>query len=179
MVVNNFTRVDGPTIIKDLESSYMRGQVSTFVLQAIIILCGLAMTITGAVTDVVATMAMGSVFMVLGLIYLIYTITRVIKEKKEIKLINRTVYENGCDYSYKFKQESIYVEFTTGEKRRKYDIKYDDVKKIYEHPTKYEFVLYDRTVLYANKDGFESDKMVEFFLKNIAFNKKKIKISKK
>ena len=179
MVVNNFTKVDGPTIIRDLESSYMRAQVSTFILQGIIIACGFAMTITGVITDVVATMAMGAVFMVLGLIYLFYTISRVFKEKKEIKIVNRTVYENGCEYSYKFKQESIYVEFTTGEKRRKYEIKYDDVKKIYEHPAKYEFVLYDHTILYANKDGFESDKMVEFFLKNISINKKKIKLAKK
>ncbi len=175
MVVNNYTKVDGNTIIKDLENSYLRNQISTFVLQALIIACGIAMLVTGAITDVVATMAMGAVFAVLGLIYLVYTIFRVIKEKKEIPLVNKTVYENGCDFSYKFKQESIFVEFTTGTKHIKYESKYTDVKKVYELPTKYEIILRDGTRLYADKAGFENAKMIEFFLKNLAINKKKVR----
>ena len=178
MIVENVTKVEGPIVIQDLEKAHMRRQSTTFVLQGVILLCGAFMVGLGVTSKTTPNVAFGTVFIILGLIYLFYTISRISKEKKEIKVVNKTVYENGCTYNYKFKQESLFVDFTTGNKHQKYECKYDEVKRVYDHPTKYEIVLYDHTILYANKDGFKGERAEEFFKKNLAFNKKKIKVCK-
>ena len=178
MIVENVTKVQGNIVVKDLEKAHMRNQTTTFILQGIVLLCGAVMVGIGVSSKTTPNVAFGTVFIILGLIYIFYTISRIKRERKEIKVVNRTVYENGCIYNYKFKQESIFCDFTAGDKHQKFECKYDEVKKVYEHPTKYEIVLYDHTILYANKDGFKGEKADEFFRKNLAFNKKKIKVVK-
>ena len=175
MIVENITKVDGVVVINDLEKAYMKRQTTTFVLQAFVILCGVVMVGLGISSNTMPNIAFGSVFILLGLIYVVYTINRIIREKKEIKVINKTVYDEGCLYDYKFKQESIIVSFQSGSKHQKFETKYDEVKKIWEYKTQFKIEFYDHTVLYIDKSGFKGEKAIEFFKKNIAFNKKKIK----
>ena len=47
--------------------------------------------------------------------------------------------------------------------------------KVYEYDDLYELVFDGYEVLYVLKNGFENERMIEFFIKNLTINKKKIK----
>ena len=51
----------------------------------------------------------------------------------------------------------------------------DEIKKILEYEDGYELKLSTDQILFVKKDGFSSPRMIEYFVKNLTLNKKKIK----
>lgn len=175
MVVYNKTNVDKDIMLNSLVKATKRTQLPRLVLSSIILACGIPFVIYGHIANQSDYLAMGYAFIAISVIYYWIAIMAINKAGKNVYEKNKDVVENGIVYNYQFKEQSFNVTVITGNKTNKLPYKYDAVKKIYEFEDRYEFRLKDNQVLFINKSGFESLKHVEFFLKNLSKNKKKIK----
>lgn len=159
------------SLVKETRSSYMY----RFILGIIVTLCGIGLLFFGYLNKQNDYIVVGYLFLVFGLLYFLMSIYAILKAPKKVYLKNKEICDNGITYNYTFKEQSFEVLVISNDKKNKLPYKYYDIKKIKEYEDKYQFNLKSRLILYVKKSGFENQKMEEFFKKNVAINKIKIK----
>jgi len=174
MVVNNTTHLSGDTIHDVLIKSSKKNIFSRSIYIFVVGLCGILILIIGLFMKNTSFELMGGLFTAFSLMYLLFNLYNYKKSKKKIMSENKELIEHGIDYTFVFKEQSIKIEAIEPNKRVKKEYKYDDIKKIFEFEEYFEMIFFDTLIAYVSKEGFENDKMIEFFKKNISINKKKI-----
>lgn len=175
MVVNNATTLDKDKAFNILFKSAKNSTITKFIFASVMILLGTPLFILGLITNESLYITCGVLFLSFGVAYLIINIINIIKLPKKIKNNNQEICENGITYYYKFKEQSINVECKTQTRTAKEVFNYKQLKRIFEYNDYYELRLENYEILYVYKTGFENKKMIEFFIKNLSINKKKIK----
>lgn len=174
MIVENTTILSGDEAHKMMVKSSKPVELYRIILLILIAGCGLFMAINGAITKDASYTTMGSIFVAVAIVY---TISIAVSKKRLPKKIyenNKEVCDLGIKYNYKFKEQSIMLKCETPTKSFKIEYKYSEIKKILEYEDGYLLKLSTDQILYVKKEGFESPRMIEFFIKNIKINKKKI-----
>ncbi|MCR5350104.1 MAG: hypothetical protein K6E20_03830 [Acholeplasmatales bacterium] len=174
MVVNNKTHLSGDKIQEVLVNAAKKNAFSRIIYILVIAVCGLAILVTGLVISNNSFTLMGGVFSAFSIVYLLFCFFSYNKNKKKILQENENLFNQGIDYSYIFKEQSIKILAIEPDKRVKKDYSYKDIKKVYEYDEFFELSFTDTLVAYVAKDGFDDDKMIEFFKKNLSINKKKL-----
>lgn len=174
MVIYNTTVVNKEDTFKSLVKTTRKGLISKYVLAIIILIFGIILLAYGFLTSDTSFTGMGYVFLVFGVAYISLNTYSWIKTPKKVFEVNKEVCQYGMTYEYTFKEQSFQVVAICIDKKTKLPYTYDVVKKIYEYEDLYEFILTERKILYINKNGFESKKHEELFIKTVQKNKKKI-----
>ena len=174
MVVYNKTSVNKEVMVKSLVKSTKLTQLPRLILSSIVLLCGIIFIIIGHTSNQADYLAVGYAFILVAIIYYFLAIRAIKKAADKVYEQNKDVVENGVTYNFQFKEQSFNVNATTLNKTTKLPYKYDMIKKVYEYEDRYEFKLRGNQVLFIDKAGFESPKHIEFFIKNLSKNKKKI-----
>ena len=175
MVVYNKTVVDKDIMLNSLIKATKKTQLPRLVLSSIVLACGIPFIVYGHMKNEADYLSIGYAFIAISIIYYWIAIRAISKSSKRVLEKNRDIVENGITYNYQFKEQSFNVNLVTGNRTNKLPYKYDVIRKVYEFDDRYEFRLKDNQVLFINKSGFESPKHLEFFIKNLSKNKKKIK----
>ena len=87
---------------------------------------------------------------------------------------NKDIIEYGVTYNYKFREQSIELNVNVNGKKSKGSYQYSEFKKIEEYDDRYILRLKDGDLVYVLKSGFENERMIQFFVKNVSLNKLKI-----
>lgn len=175
MIVYNKTELTKDEAFESLVKETRGSYFYRFILGAIVTICGIGILLVGYIQDDTDYITVGYLFLVFGLLYFLMSIYAIVKAPKKVYLKNKEICENGITYNYTFKEQSFEVLVQTSERKNKLPYKYFDLKGIKEFEDKYQFNLKSRLILYVKKSGFENQKMEEFFRKNVAKNKIKIK----
>lgn len=175
MVVNNKTKLNGEEAHKLLISSTNKELPKKIFFMAAVLVLGIAIVVISHMISNTKYLILGYVFCAVAVAYFIYVIIQLLRTPKLVYKKNQEVCDNGIEYSYVFKEQSFNVVTKLPNKNIKKDYKYDNIKKIYELNESFEFYLDDQTVFYVSKSGFDNERMIEYFIKNITMNKKKIK----
>lgn len=175
MIVNNTTFVDKEKAFQTLVRTGKKNIYTKYIFAFIMLIIGVILLVFGIILNESLYSTCGSLFAAFGVAYIIVNIINIIKLPKKIIANNKEICENGITYNYKFKEQSIYVECKTLNRTAKATYNYKDLKKVYEYDDLYELVFDGYEVLYVLKNGFENERMIEFFIKNLTINKKKIK----
>lgn len=174
MVVYNKTKVDTDIMMKSLIKSTRKTQLPRLILSIIVLLCGIPFVIVGHINNASDYLTVGYLFLAIAIVYFLIAIKAISNSSKNVSQKNKDILENGITYDYQFKEQSFIVNATTLNKTTKLPYKYDVINKVYEYEDRFEFKLKENQVLFINKSGFESNKHIEFFIKNLSKNKKKI-----
>ena len=119
---------------------------------------------------------MGAVISAIGVAFVIYVIVDLKMMRKRVEKNNPEIIKTGILYNFTFKENSVSIEAKIGEKNKNLKYSYMYLKGIYEYNDGYEIIFNESDSIYVLKSGFESEKMEEFFRKNITTTKKKIKL---
>lgn len=179
MIVDNTTILSGDEAHKMMVESSKPVELYQIILLVLIASCGLIMAINGAITEDITYATMGSIFVAIAIVY---TISIAISKKRLPKKVyenNKVVCDLGIKYIYKFKEQSVMLKCETPNKSFKIEYKYSEIKKVFEYNDGYLLKLSTDQILYVKKEGFENPKMIDFFIKNLTINKKKIIMKRK
>lgn len=174
MIVENTTVLTGDEAHKMMVKSSKPIELYRIILLALITSCGLFMAINGAITKDNTYATFGSIFVALAIVYIISIFISKKRLPKTVYEKNKEVCDLGIKYTYKFKEQSIMLKCETPIKSFKIEYKYSEIKKVLEFDDGYQLNLSTDQILYVKKDGFESPRMIEYFIKNLSINKKKI-----
>lgn len=174
MVVYNKTDVNKDVMLNSLVNATKKTQLPRLVLSSIVLVCGIPFIVYGHSAHQPDYLAMGYAFIAISIIYYWIAIMAIRKAGKKVLEKNIDIVENGITYNYQFKEQSFNVTAITGSRSNKLPYKYHVIRKIFEYEDRYEFKLKENQVLFINKSGFESPKHIDFFIKNLSKNKKKI-----
>ncbi|MBE6137559.1 MAG: hypothetical protein E7176_04105 [Erysipelotrichaceae bacterium] len=174
MVVYNKTELNKEEVFASLVRQTRRQQLSKFILSAIVLICGLILTIYGSLNEDSNYAGVGYALLAFGMMYLVLAIITIIKAPKNVSKQNEEILNDAMIYDYTFKEHSFQVNITTGGKITKLPYKYENIKKLYEYENRYELKLTDNLILFIYKNGFTAERAEEFFKKNLSINKKKI-----
>lgn len=175
MIVSNTSYIDADLAYKTLYKTSKKSLANKFLFAILMLILGIPLIIMGLTLNQSLYTMVGSMFSAFGVAYIIVNVINLIKLPKKIKKSNEEVCQNGITYLYKFKEQSIHIECKSNNKTSKADYSYNNLKKVNEYEDLYEFVFSSNEVMYILKSGFENKKMIDFFIKNLTLNKKKIK----
>ena len=178
MVVTNKTEIDKEEAYNTLLKSAKKSFNSRYITSVFLIIAGVILIVYGHTSNSSMYLTFGYAFVAIGIAYIIMTIIGLYKTPKNIEEANKEICENGVTYNYTFREQSFDVKATTLNKNSKATYKYSQIKKVIDHPDRYELILNENLLFYVLKSGFENEKMIEFFLKDLNINKVKLKPSK-
>ena len=167
MVINNETILDKNECFKMLKKSNLTEYYRRFYLITVFAVFGLIIIIMGHSMNNLSYAVMRYIFTAMAVAYLVITLINIKRLPKLILKTNRDLCEYGLHYSYKFKEESVEISYKTLDKVSKSKYQYTDIKKIYEYLDLFLLVFKDTTYIYVKKEGFEDDKHMSLFKKNI------------
>ena len=176
MVVQNKTSLSGDEAKKILIRSASKSFDSKYIFASVVLVFGIAILIFGIVRQETPLLIFSAIFafIAVGYIFLIFVGKR--KGPKEVIKNNEDICTNGVTYQYRFHENSLKVDVSTfGGKSKRIEYEYEEIKTITEYEDGYE-LQFENVMLYVSKDGFESERMIDFFFKNIKLHKKKLKI---
>jgi hypothetical protein len=176
MVVQNETSLTGDETKKILIRSATKSFDSKYIFAAVVFVFAIAILIFGLTRKETPLLIFSAIFafIAVGYIFLIFLGKK--KGPKEVIKNNEDICTNGVTYQYKFHENSLKVEVSTfGGKAKRIEYSYEEIKTITEYDDGYE-LQFENVMLYVAKDGFENDRMIDFFFKNIKLHKKKLKI---
>lgn len=174
MVVYNKTILDKDEVFDSLVAQTRKSQIKKFILTGIIIACAIFLLIYGYSQEDSNYISVGFIFLFFALFYLIMSIVSFVKAPKSVQAQNEAILSDSMTYDYTFKEQSFQVNITAGGKITKIPYKYENIKRVYEYDSRYEIKLIDNLILFVYKNGFTQEKALEFFIKNLSINKKKI-----
>ena len=176
MIVQNKTSLSGEEAKKILIRSATKTFDSKYIFAAIVLIFGIAILIFGIVREETPLLIFSAIFAAIAVGYIVLIFVGKRKGPKEVIKNNEDICTNGVTYQYKFHENSLKVEVSTfGGKAKRIEYEYEEIKFITEYDDGYE-LQFENVMLYVSKDGFENERMIEFFFKNMRLHKKKIKI---
>jgi len=167
MVVNNVTELDKNECYKVILSSTKTEYIKKSYLIILFSVFGLIIMIMGFPMNQTPYIVMGAALTAMALVYLVVTIVNIKRFPKMIKKNNRELTEYGIKYQYKFKEESVEIVCQTLDKVNKLKYSYANLKKIYEYNDLFLLLFNDTNIIYVKKSGFDDEKMMSFYKKNI------------
>lgn len=175
MVAENTSKIEAEKAKEALITLNRKDVLSRCPLALVAFVGGLIATIIGIVSKDTNTMMFGSIFLAIGLAYLIFLFIEYLRSPKTAVKANEIICKEGVTYIYKFKEQSIQVNLRTSVKNTKFDYDYKSVKKVVEYPDMYQVKLKENQILFVLKAGFANKEMENFFLRNaVTINKKKL-----
>ena len=176
MIVQNKTSLSGEEAKKILIRSATKTFDSKYIFAAIVLIFGIAILIFGIVREETPLLIFSAIFAAIAVGYIVLIFVGKRKGPKEVIKNNEDICTNGVTYQYKFHENSLKVEVSTfGGKAKRIEYEYEEIKFITEYDDGYE-LQFENVMLYVSKDGFENERMIEFFFKNMRLHKKKLKI---
>lgn len=175
MIVENTTILSGKEAQNMMIRSSKTIDLYKIILIILIIGCGIYLLISGIIAQDTGYTSLGGFFVAIALVYILSIVISNKKLPKKIYDKNTEICDLGIKYIYKFKEQSVMLKGETVNKSFKVEYKYDEIKKILEYEDGYELKLSTDQILFVKKDGFSSPRMIEYFVKNLTLNKKKIK----
>jgi len=175
MVVYNKTSISSEEAEKILVKSTKIDYSKKFLFSLFLIAAGTPVMIVGFLNNNTIYITFGAIFIAFAIVLLGFNFIQFTKIPKVVKEKNQEACEYGVNYDYRFKEHSVYLIVTSNDRKNKYEYPYTTLKRIYEYEDKFELKFQDNVTLYVNKSGFENQRMIEFFKKNIQTSKKKIK----
>ena len=178
MIVKNKTELDKDEVLYILKKSAKKEYYKRYIYLALVFALGIAVLIIGLVSKQTNFIIMGAAITAIGIGFFVYSMIDLNRLDKRIKANNPDVLESGATYNYLFKENSVQIIASIGNKNKKTSFEYSYLKSIREYEAYYELTFNLNDTLFVFKDGFEDKKMEEFFRKNITTTKKKIKFVK-
>ncbi|MBQ9900061.1 MAG: hypothetical protein IJM36_02905 [Acholeplasmatales bacterium] len=178
MVVKNRTELSGEKTTEILLKSASRDQRKKYLYVLVIFVIGILSLVIGLIIKEANVITMGAVISAIGVAFVIYVIVDLKMMRKRVEKNNPEIIKTGILYNFTFKENSVSIEAKIGEKNKNLKYSYMYLKGIYEYNDGYEIIFNESDSIYVLKSGFESEKMEEFFRKNITTTKKKIKLVK-
>lgn len=176
MVVNNITKITGEEAYNRLYKTSKKNYIYKLVLLSIFSLVGIPILVLGIVLKNETTIFLGALIVAVTIAYVIYSIVGIKRLPKAIKKANEDIINNGAIYNYKFKENSVDINLEVGTKKRKLTYQYTSLKGAEEYEDYYNLHFNDSDMLYVFKNGFENERMEEFFKTNLKKGNKKLKI---
>lgn len=177
MIVSNRTTITGEEATSLLVKSSKKDYIKKFYFAIFLVVAGIPIMTYGLIKSDYLYVTFGAVFIAMALVFTLFNVISLKKIPKMVKEKNSSVCEYGVTYDYKFKEHSVMIVATSGDKSTKYEYGYNSLKKINEYPDKYELRFQGNVTLYVDKN-FSEKKMEEFFRHNICTSKKKINLKK-
>ena len=174
MVVENVSKISGEMAFESLYNAAKTQNNKKYYYCLFIVLVGVAGLLFGLLGNQPMFLTTGGIFITFGIGMAIYNSFIIFKLPKSIKKNNEDIIEHGVTYNYKFREQSIELLINVNGKKSKGSYKYDEFKKIEEYEDRYILRLKDGDLVYVLKNGFENERMIEFFVKNVSLNKLKI-----
>lgn len=164
------------------ESLYKSGKTinnKKYIYALIITLIGLGVVIYGVTSQNVQWTTTGGIFGAFGIGLAIYNMILIMRLPKEIKKNNKDILEYGVTYTYRFREQGVDLTIICNGKKSKGSYDYAEFKKVYEYEDRYIMKLKDGEVVYVLKNGFQNDRMIDFYKKNVTLNRKLKIVDKK
>ena len=179
MVVENTSKISGEQAYESLLESGRNTNMKKYLYAAFILLLGGGVAMYGFFSGNVQFLTAGGIFGAFGLGLIIYNAIIIARLPKDIKKSNKDILEYGVTYTYRFREQSVELTVNVNGKKSKGSSTYYDFRKVYEYEDKFVLKLKDNDVVYVLKEGFQNERMIEFFKKNITLNKKLKIVDKK
>ena len=174
MVVENVSKIRGDMAFESLYSAAKKQNNKKYYYCLFIFLIGVAAIIYGVSANQPMFLTTGGIFGAFGIGIAMYNFFIIIKLPSTIKKNNKDIIEYGVTYNYKFREQSIELNVNVNGKKSKGSYQYSEFKKIEEYDDRYILRLKDGDLVYVLKSGFENERMIQFFVKNVSLNKLKI-----
>lgn len=175
MVVFNRSEISKEKAFDALYQSSKRNLNKRYIYALLLFLAGVGIVIyslVGVQTQGTSTTVLGGIFSSLGIAVAVYTFIQIQKSPKDIKKQNPDICEYGVIYEYKFREQGCDLVLNVNGKKAKGSYTYQEFKRVFEYEDCFEIRLDSSQVLYALKSGFENERMIGFFRKNLSTNKK-------
>lgn len=181
MVVENKSVISKEKAYESLYASSKRNLVKRYIYALLLVVVGIGIIVYSLLVKSESQSSMivfGGTFTALGIAVAVYTLISIIKAPKDIRKQNPSICEYGVTYEYRFREQGCDLVLNINGKKSKGTYPYTEFKKVYEYEDSFEIRLASSQVLYALKEGFQNERMIEFFKKNLQTNKKLKIISK-
>lgn len=176
MVIHNETTFTSEEAIAELISISKKYYIKRFYFPIVLALFGIIILIIvsleGNKTD---TYIIGSIFLVLSLVFVILNIISLIRVPKLVKKKNPDIEAYGMVNSFVFKEESLFITVKVGSSVRKQESSYAQLKKIVEYEDRINFIMHTNTMHICKKSGFKNQKEMEVFFYGLSKHNTKIK----
>lgn len=182
MIVTNRSEISKEVAFDALYKSSKRNLSKRYIYALILFLFGLGIVVYAIASknqDSTSMSVLGGTCTSLGIAVFVYTLIEIVRSPKNIKKQNPGICEYGVIYEYKFREQGCDLVINVNGKKAKGTYSYEEFKVVYEHEDSFEIRLGSSQVLYALKSGFENERMIEFFKKNLSTNKKLKIVDKK
>lgn len=179
MVVENTSKISGEEAFESLYESGKSQNVKKYYYAGFITLIGLGIVLYGLFGANSQWLMAGGIFTAFGIGLFIYNAFIIFRLPKDIRKNNKDILTYGVTYNYRFREQGVDLTITVNGKRSKGSYSYQDFKKVYEYEDRFVLKLKDNDVVYVLKEGFENERMISFFKKNVTLNKKLKIVSKK
>lgn len=175
MVVNNNTVLSNEDAINYLAESMSKTYKKKFIYAAVFLLLGVILMTISLLLQQQELIILAAIVCAVAIIYIVFNIVDMSKIRKKVLTNNPDVAQNGASYSFQFRENSVKIFSTIGDKNKKTELSYQNLKAIYEYEERYELVFNETDVIIVLKSGFENHKYEEIFRKNVTTDKRKIK----
>ena len=174
MVVKNNTTISGDKMKQLLTFSAKRSIYKRLIMSAVVIIFGFGVFLYSILEHIgqvsMSILIFAALFMAIGIAYLIMSLLQFKSLPKKLYKENQLLCDNGCNYTYTFKENSMRCVNNVNGQVTKFDYDYTNLKAIYEYKDRYELRFADDMVAYVFKNGFSEPKMEEFFVSNVSIN---------
>jgi len=174
MLVTNTTHLTGSEVEKVLVKAYKNTQLSKVEFYFFFLIAGLTLVIFGYAMNhqLYKITGFGSLAISVGIFFLWFHLIK--SAPKKLMQNNGVEMQSGVKYDYTFREQSFQVISKSLSGSRKGNYKYDDIKRVYINLDSYLFKMRDNHYMVVKNEGFESDRMISFFDKDLEINKVKI-----
>ena len=175
MIINNNTVLSSEEAINYLADSMSKTYKKKFIYAAIFLIIGVSLLAISLILQQQELIILAAIVCAVAIVYIVFNIVDMSKIRKKVLINNPDVAEKGAKYSFQFRENSVKIFSTIGDKNKKTELSYQFLKAIYEYEERYELVFNETDVVIVLKSGFENNKYEEIFRKNITTEKRKIK----